>query len=129
MSVWHGTCTNQGMKLRILMAAVVLTATAPASAGESLAGLVDPTRPHSARAFDAEPSFTGPVLQSTIVTASERRAMINGRFYRVGDQVGAAQVADIQPNRVVLRQAGRETTLSLFPRFTPRMKHEMVTSN
>ena len=129
MSVWHGTCTNQGMKLRIFMAAVVLTAIAPASANESFAGLVDPTRPHSARAYDREPSFSGPVLQSTIVTAAERRAMISGRFYRVGDQIGAAQVADIQPNRVVLRQGGRETTLSMFPRFTPRMKHEMVTSN
>lgn len=111
------------------MVVALLTAAAPVSAVESWAGLVDPTRPHNSRSVDREPSFAGPVLQSTIVTPGERRAMISGRFYRVGDQVGAAQVADIQPNRVVLRQAGRETTLSLFPRFTPRMKHEMVTSN
>jgi hypothetical protein len=59
---------------------------------------------------------TGSALQSTFVSASQRRAVINGRTYRVGDKFGGGMITDIQPYEVVVKQAKRETRLRLLPK-------------
>lgn len=130
MSVWHKTCTNNGMTsiLYMFAAALLVAGSVPAFAQDT-SGLIDPTRPHNARSVDREAPATGPVLQSTIVSDDERRAMISGRFYRVGDTLGAARIVEIQPNRVTLRRGDVLTTLSLYSRVVPTMKRQALASN
>jgi hypothetical protein len=77
-------------------------------------GWTDPTRPVGARA-DAEPTYSGPVLQSTMISHGRKRAIISGKTYAVGERVGAAVITDIRPYEVVLNQDGRETRLRLVP--------------
>jgi hypothetical protein len=56
------------------------------------------------------------MLQSTFISTSQRRAVISGKTYTVGDKFGGGVIADIQPYEVVLKQAGRETRLRLLPK-------------
>lgn len=64
------------------------------SQADDFAGLVDPTQPvnimaTASGAANARPM--GPVLQSTFISASQRRAVISGRTYAVGEKFGAHQ--------------------------------------
>lgn len=130
MSFWHKTCSNAGMgsNIRMFAVALLVAGSAPVFAQDA-GGLVDPTRPYGARSVERDAPATGPVLQSTIVSDDERRAMISGRFYRVGDALGTARIVDIQPNRVTLRRGDVVTTMSLYPRFVPTMKREALAAN
>jgi hypothetical protein len=91
---------------------------AGSQANDSLAGLVDPTQPpySGTSGGNAAPKSTGPMLQSTFISTSQRRAVISGKTYKVGDKFGGAVITDIQPYEVVLKQAGRETSLRLLPK-------------
>ena len=82
----------------------------------ALGRLVDPTRPQIGVAVH-EPAYggSGPVLQSTYVSPSMKRAVINGKSYTVGDKVRGAVITDIRSYEVVLKQAGREKRLRLLP--------------
>lgn len=104
--------------LRALMWLVCVAGFFPASQAEDTpAGLVDPTRPSYGDAtMEVEQQPSGPVLQSTFVSTSQRRAVISGKSYRVGDKLGAGVITDIAPYEVVLTQAGRETRLRLLPK-------------
>lgn len=86
-------------------------------ANDVLSGLPDPTRPsYVSVTAGAKAQWTGPVLQSTFISASQRRAVISGRSYKVGDKFGGGIITDIQPYEVMWKQAGRETRLRLLPR-------------
>ncbi|MBI5783566.1 MAG: hypothetical protein HZA69_07475 [Gammaproteobacteria bacterium] len=87
-------------------------------AADEFAGLADPTQPAygAAAAMGAVARPTGPLLQSTFISASQRRAVIGGRTYTVGDKFGGGTITDIQPYEVVLKQAERETRLRLLPK-------------
>lgn len=81
--------------------------------------LVDPTRPYDAAAevsYDTAPR--GPVLQSTIVSATHKSALISGKRVRVGDIYDGSVVTEITPFSVRMSKAGRETTLRLLPKLT-----------
>ena len=83
------------------------------------AAFSDPTQPvgtalATARAAPAAP--TGPVLQSTLVSPQRRLAVISGKQVRVGDKVNGAEVTDILPYEVRMKQGGRETILRLLPK-------------
>ena len=82
------------------------------------AGLADPTQPSfvSGMASRGAAKPTGPVLQSTFVSTSQRRAVISGRSYNEGDKFDGGVIADIQPYEVVVKQGERETRLRLFPK-------------
>lgn len=104
---------------QVLMLAVCVGGFIPAGQAEDIpAGLADPTRPSygGSPAEIAEQQPRGPVLQSTFVSTSQRRAVISGKSYRVGDKFGAGVITDISPYEVVLTQAGRETRLRLLPK-------------
>jgi len=114
---------NQGNFLRVLrplVALIGLWGMVSVSQAESIpAGLADPTQPSfgggmASRSADRKP--TGPVLQSTFVSSSQRRAVISGRPYKVGDKFGGGVITDIQPYEVVVRQADRVTRLRLLPK-------------
>jgi hypothetical protein len=110
--VWTGACR----------AAVIVAGMAGFIAGsqanDSLSGLVDPTQPpySGTSGATAAPKSTGPMLQSTFISTSQRRAVISGKTYTVGEKFGGAVIEDIQPYEVVLKQAGRETRLRLLPK-------------
>ena len=118
--------STSGQRRTVLRTAVVVAALAgviPGVPAAGLAGLVDPTQPAYAvvvgTATVAKP--TGPELQSTFVSTSQRRAVISGKSYRVGDKFGGGTITDIQPYEVVLKKADRETRLRLLPKLAKEM--------
>jgi hypothetical protein len=104
---------------RLAMLMTALTGIVTNSLAGDFAGLADPTQPvysmaTGAGAAAAKP--TGPMLQSTFISASQRRAVISGRSYTVGDKLGGGTITDIQPYEVVLKKVDRETRLRLLPK-------------
>ncbi len=85
--------------------------------------LPDPTRPYAGPVTTApSPEAMGPVLQSTMISPVVRRAVINGRSYRVGDRIDGSVVTDIQSYEVTLMRGGRESRLRLLPRLVKEPK-------
>ena len=85
------------------------------------AGVPDPTRPAIAPRVvaDAAAPVAVLVLQSTLVSPSQRSAIINGQRYRLGDAVGDARLEAIGPGWVRLRSPTGSTELRLsFPNST-----------
>ncbi|MEX2163349.1 MAG: hypothetical protein WD823_03800 [Sulfuricaulis sp.] len=106
--------------LRPLVALVGIWGMVSVSQADSIpAGLADPTQPSvggGVASRNAARKPTGPVLQSTFVSSSLRRAVISGRSYLEGDKFGGGVITDIQPYEVVVKQGDRETRLRLFPK-------------
>jgi hypothetical protein len=104
--------------LRVVVAVIGLVGIAANSLADDFTGLADPTQPAYGMATGAGAAGrpTGSALQSTFVSASQRRAVINGRTYKVGDKYGGGTITDIQPYEVVVKQANRETRLRLLPK-------------
>jgi hypothetical protein len=104
-------------RLAVLVAGMV-GFVAGSQANDSLAGLVDPTQP----AFSGTSGGTaaskpaGPLLQSTFISTSQRRAVISGKSYKVGDKFGGGVITEIQPYEVVMKRAGKESHLRLLPK-------------
>ena len=123
-----------GSWLAIFRAVLLMTgllAVVGSQAADILAGLADPTRP-SYLAVDVGSGKLqpmGPVLQSTFVSASQRRAVINGKTYTVGDKFGGAVIVDIQSYEVVLKQANRESRLRLLPKLAKEISFVKVPAN
>lgn len=84
--------------------------------GACAQALVDPTRPPTgyARNPDGE-VFTGPVLQSVLISSSRRVAIISGKTVKVGDKFGEAQVVSIADGEVILRTGKDKQVLKLYP--------------
>ena len=96
-----------------------VTGLVPAAASaDEISGLADPTRPayNGTSGGTAMSKPTGPLLQSTFISTSQRRAVIGGKSYMVGDKFDSAVITEIQPYEVVLKKAGRETHLRLLPK-------------
>ena len=104
---------------------------AGSQANDSLAGLADPTQPTYSGTSGGSAAYkpTGPMLQSTFISTSRRRAVISGKTYAVGDKFGGGVITDIQPYEVVLKQAGRETRLRLLPRLAKEINLVKVPAN
>ncbi len=85
------------------------------------AGVPDPTRPAIAPRVEATSAAPAAalVLQSTLVSPSQRSAIINGQRYRLGDAIGDARLEAIGPGWVRLRSPTGSTELRLsFPNST-----------
>jgi MSHA biogenesis protein MshK len=72
--------------------------------------LPDPTQPHHAGAVSASG------VQSILISPQRKVAVVHGRTVAIGDHVGDAVVVDIRPYEVILKRAGRESSLRLVPR-------------
>lgn len=119
-----------GVRFRRLAWAVFAAATISTAAADDFAGLVDPTQPmFGAAAAAAAQRSAGSGLQSTFISAGQRRAVINGRTYRTGDKYAGGVITDIQPYEVILKQAGRETRLRLMPKLAKEMHMVQVPVN
>lgn len=76
----------------------------------------DPTRPppgiYEPESGDAA---KGPVLQSIMITSTERSAIIGGERVKLGGKYGDARVINITENEVVLRSPAGTETLRMYP--------------
>lgn len=118
-----GTELDINWSMRAGLIVMVLGVAAGRVGAEDLPeGLVDPTRPSGAAMADVAEYHSGPVLQSTFISSGNRRAVISGRTYRVGDRVGSGVITDIQPYEVVLQQGARESRLRLLPKLTKEVQ-------
>jgi MSHA biogenesis protein MshK len=95
---------------------VVAVLTAWPLAGRSQV-LNDPTRPppgvYSNEA--AGSAASAPVLQSVMITPTERSAIIAGKTVRLGGTFGEARIIKITEGEVVLRSASGTETLRMYP--------------
>lgn len=90
--------------------------------------LADPTRPPAelgmAAAGEAEMSgmtAKGPILQSVLISAGRKSAIIGGQVVRLGEKYGEARVVKITENEVVLKTGATTETLRLFPDVEKRL--------
>lgn len=115
-------CRNAGRGLVVCRTAALalglIGLIAASQANDSLAGLVDPTQPvHGGTTGGAAAQKpAGPVLQSTFISTSQRRAVISGKTYAVGDKFGGAVITEIQPYEVVMKRSDKESHLRLLPK-------------
>ncbi len=112
---------------RGLAAAMVMTCSLYAQAqAQSLAPLVDPTRPRMtaepgiatapARSDNAAAPRAWPKLQSVQSPArGEASAMVDGQIVHVGERIGEATLTAIGTQSIVLRTARYEQHISLTP--------------
>ena len=71
----------------------------------------DPTRPGNfsgAQTQNATNAAAPLRLTATIVSESRRLALINGRYYRVGDRVNGQEITRIEPGSIHLGRAGAD---------------------
>ena len=95
---------------RVLMMLLVTAGlVAPVTAA---AVLRDPTRPASAAGDSPQARW---VLQTTVVSAVRRQAMINGEWLTEGDRIRGATVQHIESNAVTLRHDGKQIQLRMAP--------------
>jgi MSHA biogenesis protein MshK len=80
--------------------------------------LNDPTRPppgiYSNEAAGSA-AVSEPVLQSVMISPTERSAIIGGKTVKLGAVVGDARVIKITESEVVLRSASGTETLRMYP--------------
>lgn len=105
-------------RLPLFVAVLALMAmTSTATANEPLN---DPTRPPIAPAgpvasIEKRPSVEGLVLQSVLVAADRRAAVISGRMVAIGGSVGGYRLVQVGENDVTLSGPEGIKTLKLFP--------------
>ena len=79
--------------------------------------LQDPTRPPA----DLSPGSAGPLvtsgpqLQSVLISAHQRSAIISGQRFTIGEKLGDARVVRIGEDEVILKSGSGLQTLKLFP--------------
>ncbi len=98
----------------LLIFAFCLLPFAAIAAAESLP---DPTRPPASLNLGQQDvtKFSGPVLQSIMISLERRAAIISGQTVRLGEKFGNAEVIKISEGEVVLRSGKDLQTLKLFP--------------
>ena len=81
--------------------------------------LQDPTRPpaelSAPQGNAGTPVTSGPQLQSVLISAHQRSAIISGQRVTVGEKLGDARVVMINENEVMLKGSSGVQTLKLFP--------------
>ena len=71
--------------------------------------MTDPTQPSGYTPARSAQILT---LDSVLISAQRRVAVINGKAVTVGERVAGATVVSIQPQRVVLQRAGKNFALT-----------------
>lgn len=73
----------------------------------------DPTKPGGYRPSAAR-TLKGMKLESVLISAQRKVAIINGKSYQSGDSVGGAKLVVIEPHRVTMRKGSKTIQLKLF---------------
>lgn len=80
---------------------------------------VDPTRPPASIALPqdgtAQRAFSGPTLQSVMISPGRMEATISGQTVKLGEKFGEAVLDKITESEVVLRNGSDLQTLKLYP--------------
>jgi hypothetical protein len=83
------------------------------------AAMDDPTRPptgfYSSGATASASGDEGPVLQSVLISESERLAIISGQLVAIGSKVAGGRLVKVSETEVVLQQGAARRTLKLYP--------------
>ena len=89
----------------------------PFAAVAATESLPDPTRPPASLSMGQQDvtKFSGPVLQSVMISLERRVAIISGQTVKLGEKFGNAQVIKITEGEVVLQSGKDLQTLKLFP--------------
>lgn len=98
-----------------LAACVVAGFAALGALQASAQALVDPTRPPNAPAGEADAAPGGSQLQSILIAANRRIAIINGVTVGLGGMVGEAKVVRITETEVTLLKGDEKEVLKLYP--------------
>lgn len=79
--------------------------------------LSDPTRPPAAAEEQKGERALGerPGLQSILISSGRKFAVIDGQTISIGQKFGDATLVAIRADEVVLRKAGRNEVLKLYP--------------
>ncbi len=102
------------LKIWLMLAAILLGWQSLARAQQVM---VDPTRPPPPgmmAGVGTAAGFSGPLLQSVIITPSGRSAIIGGERVKLGGKYGDAKVIKISEGEVVLHSASGNETLRLY---------------
>lgn len=79
-------------------------------------GMSDPTRPPSGMAESNEAViFSGPVLQSVMLSPTRKVAVISGELVALGGRYGAARLVRLTESEAVLKNGADVTVLRLYP--------------
>lgn len=105
--------------IRVLLCAGLIVGLGSIPAIGMAERLVDPTRPHASLSApvspEAESANAGPRLQSILISAQRRVAIINGATVRVGDMFEDARVVRIAETEVILRAGNEVRILRMYP--------------
>jgi hypothetical protein len=105
----------------VLRVAAMLTGAMAWTAEGAAQILSDPTRPSAGIYSTDTPAGSlraGPLLQSVLITPSQRSAIIDGEFVKLGGEIGASRVIKITESEVVLSSGSGTETLHLYPDIT-----------
>lgn len=95
---------------------LVLLALLPVAApAQDLSDPMRPPAPGPAAARAAKPEDTRAGLQTVLISATRRIAVIDGQQVEVGSRIRGGEVAAINPNQVVIRRPRGEQVLELVP--------------
>jgi len=87
--------------------------------------LPDPTKPPASLGFaqtvDAQVTYSGPVLQSVLISPGRKVAIISGQVVSLGGKFADARVVKITESEVVLLTGNNLQTLRLFPNVEKRL--------
>lgn len=73
----------------------------------------DPTRPGDFRP-SATRSLKGMQLESILIGAQRKVAVINGKSYQSGDIISGAKLVSIETHQVIMRKGSKTIRLKLF---------------
>lgn len=95
-------------------------------------GVVDPTRPPGAVAESLADGggYSGPVLQSVMLSPSRKVAVISGEMVALGGRFGGARLVKLTESEAVLRNGADVTVLRLHPQVNKKpVKGEIKKTN
>ncbi len=73
----------------------------------------DPTKPGGFRPSAAR-SLKGMQLESILISAQRKVAVINGKIYQSGDVIAGAKLVSIETHQVTMRKGSKTIQLKLF---------------
>jgi hypothetical protein len=111
-----GGVSMNSLRAARLFASLLLIGNAASVLGQQLSDPTVPAMRARSAAANAKDSQDGVlVLQSILMRARQRSAIINGEHVMLGQKIGSMRVVKIDDSEVTLLGGGERRTLKLFP--------------
>lgn len=104
--------------------AIVVLPLATVMLAHAAGNLPDPMRPDALSAAPQHGTVPGWSLNSILISAGRRLAVINGRTVAPGDTVSGARVLEISAGAVKLSAHGKTFVLNLIPESVKHVAHQ-----